>query len=347
MRILGIETSCDETSVSIVEDGMRVLCNVIATSREVFSASGGVIPEDAARRQLQCIVPVLDQAFAEAEITWKEVDSIAVTRGPGLLGSLLIGTNAARTLASIHKLPLLGIHHTLGHLSSVCLESEPIQFPCLALSVSGGHTELWFRESHLRGTLLGRTRDDAVGEAFDKGAAILGLAYPGGPEISRAGAAGNLHAFPFPSPLKKEQTLDFSFSGLKTSLRYLVRDLGAPWQTRTADIAASYEFGLCAHLCNRVSLALERYGNVREVHAVGGVSANVRLRTMLQEVCSASGKTLRVPLKSAYCTDNAAMIASAAFFALQEDPANATQEFVTSATTPITSVFNAPKEQAK
>lgn len=347
MRILGIETSCDETSVSIVEDGVHVLCNVIATSRDSFSASGGVIPEDAARKQLACMVPVLDACFSESGLTMIDMHAIAVTRGPGLLGSLLIGTMSARVLASIHRKPLVGVHHTLGHLSSICLESEPVQFPCLALSVSGGHSELWLRESHLRGTLLGRTRDDAVGEAFDKGAAMLGLSYPGGPEISKAGANGNPLAFPFPSPLKKEQTFDFSFSGLKTALRYLVRDLGESWTAQMADIAASYENALCSHLCARVGLALERHQEIREVHLVGGVSANARLRTLLQEVCSASSKTLRVPLKSAYCTDNAAMIASAAFFALQEDPANAAQEFVTSATTPITSVLSAPKGQAE
>ena len=187
MRIFGIETSCDETAASVVEDGVQVLSNVIATSQDVFSASGGVVPEDAARRQLQCVVPVLNAALAESKLTWKDIDAIAVTRGPGLLGSLLVGTNAARVLASIHQIPLIGVHHTLGHLSSVALESEAPQFPCLALSVSGGHSELWLRHSHLHGELIGKSRDDAAGEAFDKGASLLGLSYPGGPEISRAG----------------------------------------------------------------------------------------------------------------------------------------------------------------
>lgn len=332
MHIFAIETSCDETSASIVEDGVRVLCNVIATSQDVFAETGGVIPEDAARRQLQCMTPVIEAALTKAGASWSEIDALAVTRGPGLLGSLLVGTMAARLLASMHGKPLIGVHHTLGHLSSVCLESEPIQFPCLALSVSGGHTELWLRHSHCAQELLGKTRDDAAGEAFDKGASLLGLAYPGGPEIALLSQNGHAHAYAFPLPLKKEDTLDYSFSGLKTALRYLIRDLGDTWKDHLADIAASYEQALCAHLCDRVMSALDRHNDIREVHIVGGVSANARLRSMLKELCDAKGVGLRSPIKPEYCTDNAAMIASAAFWMFREQPSEATNAFETQAT---------------
>ncbi len=332
MRILGLETSCDETSASIVDDGLHVLCNVIATSQDVFAQTGGVIPEDAARRQLQCIVPVIEAALVQGKATWEDIDAIAVTRGPGLLGSLLIGTMAARLLASMHKKPLIGVHHTLGHLSSVCLESEPMHFPCLSLSVSGGHTELWLRHSHLQQELLGKTRDDAAGEAFDKGASLLGLAYPGGPEIARESRKGNTEAYPFPLPLKNEDTLDYSFSGLKTALRYLIRDLGEDGKNHLADIAASYEKALCTHLCDPVKTALERHDDIKEVHIVGGVSANSRLRTMLKTLCDTHQIPLRSPSKSEYCTDNAAMIASAAFWMHSEDHNAAVKEFETSAT---------------
>src|SRR3989344_2396156 len=189
MRSLGIETSCDETAIAIVEDGQRVKSSVIASSVEAFTATGGVIPEEAARKQIECIVAVLKEVLHKGEMSWDQIDAIAVTKGPGLLGSLLIGTVTSRALASIWEKPLIGVHHTLGHLSSTWLdlpEGQEPQFPILTLSASGGHTELWLRTNHLSGTLLGRTRDDAAGEAFDKGATLLGLPYPGGPSISKA-----------------------------------------------------------------------------------------------------------------------------------------------------------------
>jgi N6-L-threonylcarbamoyladenine synthase len=185
----------------------------------------------------------------------------------------------------------------------------------------------------LRGELIGKSRDDAAGEAFDKGASLLGLSYPGGPEISRAGENGNPSAYEFPLPLAKEQTLDYSFSGLKTSLRYLIRDLGDDWKNRLADISASYEYALCRHLVDRVSRALEIHDEIQEVHVIGGVSANTRLKKLLNDVCEKHQKILRTPAKREYCTDNAAMIASAAYWMHTEDPAHAYESFVTSATT--------------
>lgn len=320
MRILGIETSCDETAAAVVEDGTRVRSNVIASSRAAFEQSGGVIPEEAARRQVECILPVIEQALDGIGLTPQDLDAIAVTRGPGLLGSLLVGTVTARIIASVWKKPVVGIHHTLGHLSSTWLVSqetseEPV-FPILTLSASGGHTELWLRTAHTRGTLLGRTRDDAAGEAFDKGASLLGLPYPGGPAIAECAESGNRDAFDFPLPLAKENTLDFSFSGLKTALRYTLRDHAIDTESARTNLAASYQHALCRHLVDRIERALVLHASIREIHIVGGVSANRHLRS-LAESCVGS-RRLRTPATLAYCTDNAAMIAAAAEFLVRE-----------------------------
>ncbi|MBI2523746.1 tRNA (adenosine(37)-N6)-threonylcarbamoyltransferase complex transferase subunit TsaD, partial [Candidatus Peregrinibacteria bacterium] len=225
MRILGIETSCDETAAAVVEDGIHVLSNVIASAKDAFLWSGGVIPEEAARKQVECVLPIIAQTLSEAHITHEDLDAIAVTKGPGLLGSLIVGTVTARILAAMWQKPLIGIHHHFGHLSSTWLrQKSEARFPILTLTVSGGHTELWLRTAHTSGELLGQTRDDAAGEAFDKGACLLGLPYPGGPAIAEAAENGNPSAFAFPHPLHSDTTLDFSFSGLKTSLKYLLRD---------------------------------------------------------------------------------------------------------------------------
>ncbi len=333
MRILGIETSCDETAASVVEDGQIVLSSVIASSQKTFAELAGVIPEQAARMMIECMIPIVNQALKEADIKPSDLDAIAVTRGPGLLGSLLVGTTTARVLASAWNQPLIGVHHTFGHLSSTWLASEstPV-FPILTLSVSGGHTDLWYRTSHLNGKLLGRTRDDAAGEAFDKGASMLGLPYPGGPHLARLAQDGNTHAHDFPLPLKADDSFDFSFSGLKTSLRYLLRGLGDTLNKQ--DVAASYELAICNHLTDRLVHALTTYPNVREVHIVGGVSANQRLRTMLREIVDPT-LVVRTPTALAYCTDNAAMIAAAGFF-LQGDAAY--DSFETSASIPLETV---------
>ncbi|MFH1444782.1 MAG: tRNA (adenosine(37)-N6)-threonylcarbamoyltransferase complex transferase subunit TsaD [Candidatus Peregrinibacteria bacterium] len=342
MMTLGIETSCDETSAAIVTDGTKVLSCIIASSKDAFEQSGGVIPEHAAREQIRAIQSVIDQSFTQAGVAPQNIGMIAVTRGPGLLGSLLVGTVTARTLATLWKKPLIGVHHTLGHLSSTWLDAidEP-RFPMLTLSASGGHTELWRRTDHLKGELLGSTRDDAAGEAFDKGASMLGLPYPGGPSISRAGEAGNPQAFPFPQPLRNDATLDFSYSGLKTALKYLLRDMADP-AAHLADLAASYEFAICRHLCARIGQALTQYDDVKELHIVGGVSANHRLRSMLTEQCE--GRIVRFPTKLLYCTDNAAMIASAGTFLQEHTPQP--HDFVTAASLPAMSAFSQTREEA-
>jgi N6-L-threonylcarbamoyladenine synthase len=335
MRILGIETSCDETAAALVRDGRHVEANVIASSQLSFRATGGVIPEQAARRQVEYVIPTIVEALRGTGITPREIDAIAVTKGPGLLGSLLVGSATARVLSLLWKKPLIGVHHTLGHLTSTWLgtSEEPV-FPILTLSASGGHTELWLRLSHTKGTLLGRTRDDAAGEAFDKGASLLGLPYPGGPSIAERALQGNPQAIAFPLPLTKEDTLDFSFSGLKTSLRYAIRDAGPLSETMIGDLAASYQYALCRHLCDRVKRALKHHAEIREVHIVGGVSANTLLRETLRSLCG-EGITLRVPTQLSYCTDNAAMIASAGYYLQLQRPELARSAFVTSASLPL------------
>lgn len=340
---LSLETSCDETAAAVVDGLSHVRSSVIATSRDAFAATGGVIPEDAARRQLECVLPVVRAALQQANVTSDDLDAVAVTRGPGLLGSLLVGTTCARTLAWMWKKPLLGVHHILGHLTSPWLHDDGpnIQFPIIALTVSGGHTELWYRESHLKGTLLGRTRDDAAGEAFDKGAALLGLPYPGGPAISAAAEKGDAGAFDFPLPLKKDDTLDFSFSGLKTALRYCIRDENAEGRMQNAEsiphFAAAYQDAICRHLAERAAKAMARFPDARELHVVGGVAANARLRAMLAERCE--GVTIRWP-PFRYCTDNAAMIGAAANAMMEELGENAFTHFTTEASLPLDAMMS-------
>ncbi len=373
MLILGIETSCDETSVAVVHDGITVKSNVISSSRKTFEALAGVIPEQAARMQIECMIPVLEQALKEAGVTMKDIDAIAVTRGPGLLGSLLVGTVTARALASIHKKSLIGVHHTLGHLSSTWLDggmilhgirsneetnkrmneltsqriaqsSQEPTFPLLTLSASGGHTDLWYRSSHTTGKLLGRTRDDAAGEAFDKGASMLGLPYPGGPSIQKAAANGDIHKFEFPLPLHNEDTLDFSFSGLKTSMKYLLRDLEyerSAGASLLPDLAASFQHALCRHLTDRIDHALKHHPDITEVHLVGGVSANTHLRELTADVCGKrkASVIVRVPKNLSYCTDNAAMIGAAGFFLFQEIGEKAFSTFTTEASMSLEATF--------
>ena len=333
MRILGIESSCDETAAAVVCDGVTVESSVIASTKEVFAKSGGVVPEDAARRQVECILPVVHGALDQAGIQPSDIDVVAVTKGPGLMGSLLTGTTAARILASLWSTPIIGVHHTFGHLSSVWPDAvdEP-QFPAITLSASGGHTDLWYRTAHTKGTLLGRTRDDAAGEAFDKGASMLGLPYPGGPSISKAAEQGDETTYNFPLALRGEDTCDYSFSGLKTALKNTVQNLDDISDSITADLAASYQFAICNQLADRVQRAVSLYPDAKEIHVVGGVSANTRLRELLKET---AGLPVRTPTTIRYCTDNAAMIAAGAYFMQLELHDKAYEAFATSATLPL------------
>jgi N6-L-threonylcarbamoyladenine synthase len=299
--ILGIETSCDETAAALVTEEGEIRSNVVSSQAELHARYGGVVPEVASRRHLELVTPVIREALAEADASLADVDRIAVTQGPGLIGALLVGLAAAKAVAWSQRLPLVPVDHLDGHVASLYLQPDPLEPPFLCLLASGGHTMLLDVRSHTERELLGSTLDDAAGEAFDKGARLLGLGYPGGREIDRLAREGDPAAFDF--PVARVPGLDFSFSGLKTALLYAVRDLGEDGlESRRADLAASYQHAIVRALVGRVREAAEATGR-RRIAIVGGVAANSELRAAL------SGATA-APL--ALCTDNAAMIASAA-----------------------------------
>lgn len=349
MNILAIETSCDETSVAVVRNGRHILANVIASQIPLHQKYGGVVPELASRQHVVTIVPVLDEAMQRAQLDWSRVDAIAVTKGPGLSPALLVGVNAAKALAFARQKPLLGVNHMEGHIYSNWLSPEAAagesmaepQFPVLNLIVSGGHSELVLMTGHGQYRMLGKTIDDAAGEAFDKAARILGLGYPGGPAIQRASDGGDPARFQFPRAWLKG-TYDFSFSGLKTALLRKVQEYGvvmskpAPWQRQeaegenghtspatavpiverelpVADLAASFQAAVVDALVEKTAAAAAEY-NAREVLVAGGVAANGLLRSRLKE---------RLPMPFRYppialCTDNAAMIAAAAHYRYED-----------------------------
>ena len=355
MKILGIETSCDETAASVVEDGVKILSNVVVSQIDIFAEYGGVIPEVAARSHLEAMLPVVNKALADAGCTWDDIDAIAVTHAPGLLGSLLIGTLTARTLAILHNKPLYAVHHLKSHVyanwlrlgnqnstsSARCVapvvtglltQSAPVvadglgstisdypAFPLLALVVSGGHTQILYMPAHNQFEIIGTTRDDAVGECFDKVAKILGLPYPGGPSIAAAAAEGDPNKYKLPHP--KIEGLDFSFSGLKTAvLRAVQKELGLPIshpshdlknhlsKKQVADFAASFQKTAVEILTEKMKMALERYPDAKSVAVAGGVSANKALREALSEAYFPSPKL---------SGDNGAMVAAACFFEIQ------------------------------
>lgn len=321
MRILGIETSCDETSAGIVEDGHRLLANIVRTQIDIHKEYGGVVPEIAARNHIEVILPVVNQSLKIAKLNWKEIDGIAVTNGPGLMGSLLVGTLTARMLALIHKKPIYPVHHVLGHIYANWLLPKQPEFPCLALIVSGGHTHLFYLESHLRVKLIGRTTDDAVGEAYDKVAKLIGLEYPGGPAIDIAFHIGNANFLDLPTP-KVPGKYDFSFSGLKTAVlrrsqELIGEDFRFPsWQIaerltegQVNDIAASFQKKAVEILVNTTKKAFDEF-QPKSVIIGGGVACNNYLREELQ-------KALPIRLNYApidLCTDNGAMIAALGCF---------------------------------
>jgi tRNA N6-adenosine threonylcarbamoyltransferase len=298
--ILGIETSCDETAAALVTADGRIRSSVVSSQAELHARYGGVVPEVASRRHLELVLPVVREALADAEASLDEVERVAVTQGPGLIGALLVGLQAAKALAWSRKLALVPVDHLDGHIASLFLQPEPLEPPFLCLLASGGHTMLLDVQAHDRRRVLGTTLDDAAGEAFDKGARLLGLGYPGGAAIDRAARAGDPKAFSF--PVARLAGLDFSFSGVKTALLYTVRDLGDEARERRADLAASYQHAIVRALVERTQEAAARTGADR-IAVVGGVAANSELRASLPGAVLAP-----LPL----CTDNAAMIASAA-----------------------------------
>ena len=317
MKILGIETSCDETAAAVVQDGTEILSNVVVSQIDIFAEYGGVIPEVAARSHLEAMMPVIRKALADAECTWDDIDAIAVTHAPGLLGSLLIGTLTARTLAILHDKPLYAVHHLKSHVYANWLTGgHAPQFPVLALVVSGGHTQILYMPAHNKFEIVGTTHDDAVGECFDKVAKILGLPYPGGPAVAKAALKGNADRYKLPHP--KVAGLDFSFSGLKTAvLRAVQNELGLPIShpsydlknhltaSQVADFAASFQKTAIEILCEKLTAATEQYPDVQSVVIAGGVSANKALREALPEAY------FPVPALSG---DNGAMVAAAAYY---------------------------------
>ena len=320
MLILGIETSCDETAAAVVENGRRALSNVVASQIEVHAPYGGVVPEVASRQHILHILPVVSQALAQANTTLDELDAVAVTYGPGLAGSLLVGVNLAKALAFARDLPLYGINHLEGHIYAAWLQKEDPErvpgFPLLCLVVSGGHTELILMEGHGRYQLLGRTRDDAAGEAFDKAARILGLGYPGGPAIQRV-AQGVKPQERLPRAWMRG-TLDFSFSGVKTALLHRAQSLGLPpgsprqraSNAIVGDLAAAFQASVVEVLVAKTVEAARQTG-ARGIVMGGGVTANILLR---ERMSAASGGLPVLGPPPALCIDNAAMIAACAYF---------------------------------
>ena len=302
--ILGIETSCDETAAAIVTTDGRVLSSVVSSQAGLHDRYGGVVPEVASRRHLELVTPVVRDALEVAGTPLGRIERVAVTQGPGLVGALLVGLSAAKAIAWAGRLPLAPVDHLQGHVASLYLQPEPLEPPFLCLLASGGHTLLLVVRERGRSERLGTTLDDAAGEAFDKGARLLGLGYPGGAEIDRLARAGDAEAFRF--PVARVPGLDFSFSGLKTALLYTVRELGeTETERRKADLAASYQRAIVRALVERSRLAAEQTG-LERLAVVGGVAANSSLREALHNAYFVSLDL---------CTDNAAMIASAARFA--------------------------------
>jgi len=328
VNVLGIETSCDETSASVVADGTQIRSNIVASQADLHAIYGGVVPEVASRKHVEQILPVVQEALAAAGIGYSGVDAIAVTNRPGLLGALLVGVSTAKALAFTLQRPLVGIHHIEGHIYSTILTAPDIvqHFPILVLIVSGGHTQIVRMDNHGKYAILGRTRDDAAGEAFDKGARLLGLPYPGGPNLARLAERGDRERISFPRSLLGD-SLDFSFSGLKTSLRtFRMRDRGA---TPAEDIAASYQAAIVSVLTEKLRRAVSLTG-IKSIGVAGGVAANHELAVSLQVMAKAEGLRLIVPPPE-LCTDNAAMIASAGCYRLRSGAAN-TLDFDTLAT---------------
>ena len=314
--ILGVETSCDETAAAVVEDGGRILSSVVASQVEVHAPYGGIVPELASRRHLEVILPVLTRALQDAGVGLADLTAVAVTAGPGLVGSLLVGVSAAKALAYCRRLPLVAVNHLEGHIAAARLEWPQIVHPFVALVVSGGHTHLYHVPAECQYRLLGRTRDDAAGEAFDKVAKLLNLGYPGGPLIEREAARGNPRAIPFPRAVCSDGSLDFSFSGLKTAVVHHLKGYGptgrageAPGDAEVRDICASFQEAAVDMLVERLMRAAQEVGVGRLVVA-GGVACNGALRRALKAEAEAEGFELYLPVP-ALCTDNAAMIAAA------------------------------------
>lgn len=327
MKILAIETSCDETAAAIVEDGYKVHSNIIASQIELHRKTGGVVPEVAAREHAVKIIPVIKEAFKESELSWDDIDAVAAVKGPGLISALLTGTLTASTLSLIKEKPLIPVHHILAHIYGNRLDlKEDFEFPVIILTVSGGHNDLVLMKGHGEFKLLGSTRDDAAGEAFDKVAKLLGLSYPGGPSIENAAKKGNEFAYEFPKASLSGNNYDYSFSGLKTAVLYEIQgNFGKNYNPAelpadfVSDIAASFQRTITETL---IGTAIKAVSDIKpaEFHLAGGVSANKNLRIYAEEKLSGNNIKLRYPENIRFCTDNAAMAGSAAYFFYKKEP---------------------------
>src|SRR5437660_6859659 len=309
MIVLGIESSCDETAAAVLTDGRRIVSGVVASQDAIHAPYGGVVPELASRRHLEVITPVIAQALRDAGVTLADLDGIAVTQGPGLVGSLLIGCSVAKSLAWVHKKPLVGVNHLEGHIYASFLTEDPPEHPFLALVVSGGHTALYHAKRPREYGLVGQTRDDAAGEAFDKVAKLLGLGFPGGPVIERTAVAGDPKAITFPLAQMSDGTADFSFSGVKTSVSLYVKRHAPLAAAEVADVAASFQATVVKMLVRKTVKAALHHA-VKRVVLTGGVAANSRLREALEAAAIEHGLRLHIPPRH-LCTDNAAMITAA------------------------------------
>ncbi len=327
MNILGIETSCDETAAAVVQSGTTMLSSVIASQTDLHKETGGVVPEVAAREHILKIIPVIEKALKEANLKWDEINAIAAVPGPGLISALITGTLTASTLALIKDKPLIPVHHILAHIYGNWLDrNNSTKFPILVLTVSGGHNDLVLMKDHGDFELLGATRDDAAGEAFDKVAKLLGLGYPGGPVIQKTAEKGNPDAFDFPIANLEKNSLDFSFSGLKTAVLYEIqKGYGREFTPSTLDpvfvanVAASFQKTVAKTLVQKIVIAVKKY-QPKEIHIAGGVSANSYLREYAKSELFKFDLPLKYPRNITYCTDNAAMVASCGYFMYQKDP---------------------------
>jgi len=313
MIILGIDTSCDDTSGGVVENGSRVFSNVVHSQINLHHSFGGVVPELASREHLKNIMPVIDESLLRADIKMAGLNAIAATIGPGLVGSLLVGLYYAKALAYAHQIPLIAVNHLEGHILSIFLENKQPPFPFVALTVSGGHTSIYHVKGFCQYALIGQSLDDAAGEAFDKVAKILGLGYPGGVAIEQAALSGDINRIAFPRALMAKDSLDFSFSGLKTSVALYIKKWRAdPTENKAvtlADIAASFQEAVVDVLISKLLRAINRF-ETRSAVVAGGVACNSRLRSRLDEVAEKEDFQVYYP-RPEYCTDNGAMIAVA------------------------------------
>jgi N6-L-threonylcarbamoyladenine synthase len=315
MIILGIETSCDETAAAVVSDGTGILASVVSSQVKIHRRYGGVVPELASRKHIEAIVPVVDEALSEAGLPLKNIDAVAVTRGPGLVGALLVGFSFAKSLAFALRIPWVGVNHLEGHINSVFLEADPPSFPFVALLVSGGHTSIYHITDHMTAELMGQTRDDAAGEAFDKVAKMLDLGYPGGGVIDRLAKQGEAARIRFPRPYLDKASFDFSFSGIKSAVHRYLTNHKDKYLEQIPDIVAGFQEAVVEVLSYKVIRAAVEKGCDR-IALVGGVAANSRLRAKLRTDAGHKGIRVYIPSLN-LCGDNAAMIAAAGYHYLK------------------------------